>query len=60
MPLFNRTAEENIRKDAVVVSIGYAVLDPSDEQLHDLLKRADQMMYERKRALKQMGAKTRD
>ena len=57
---FNRTAEENIRKDAVVVSIGYAVLDPSDEQLHDLLKRADQMMYERKRALKQMGAKTRD
>lgn len=57
---FNRTVEENIKKDAVVVSIGYAVLDPSDEQLHDLLKRADQMMYERKRALKQMGAKTRD
>lgn len=57
---FNRQVEENIAKDQVVVSIGYSTLQPGDEQLHDIFERADQMMYERKKQLKSMGAKTRE
>ena len=57
---FNRQIEENIKTDEVVVSIGYSTLQPDDEQLHDLFERADQMMYERKKELKNMGAKTRE
>lgn len=57
---FNRKVEENIKNNEVVVSIGYTTLQPEDEQLHDLFQRADQMMYERKKLLKSMGAKTRD
>ena len=56
----NRQMEANIKADRVVVSIGYAVLTPQDRQLSDLFERADNMMYERKKALKQMGARTRD
>lgn len=56
----NRKVEANIKADKVVVSIGYAVLTPQDRQLSDVFARADNMMYERKKALKQMGAKTRD
>ena len=56
----NRQMEANIKADRVVVSIGYAVLTPQDRQLSDLFERADNMMYARKKALKQMGARTRD
>jgi diguanylate cyclase (GGDEF)-like protein len=57
---FNRKVEENIRKNEVVISIGYSAIKPEDEQLHDLFERADRMMYERKKELKSMGAKTRE
>jgi len=56
----NRRVEANIKANKVVVSIGYAVLTPQDRQLSDVFERADNMMYERKKALKQMGARTRD
>ncbi|WP_024865090.1 GGDEF domain-containing protein [Butyrivibrio sp. FCS014] len=57
---FNRQVEENIGNGDVVVSIGYTTLQPSDEQLHDLFERADHMMYDRKKELKSMGARTRE
>lgn len=55
----NRQVEANISTDDVVISIGYSVLTAEDEQLRDVFARADQMMYERKKELKGMGAKTR-
>lgn len=54
---FNRKVEENVRENGVVVSIGYSVLKPEDQKLRDVFERADQMMYERKKTLKEMGAK---
>ena len=57
---FNKQVEENIKNNGVVVSIGYATLQPDDEQLHDLFERADHMMYDRKKQLKSMGARTRE
>ena len=57
---FNKQVEENIGKNGVVVSIGYSTLLPTDEQLHDVFERADHMMYDRKKELKSMGAKTRE
>ena len=57
---FNRQVEENIKKNGVVVSIGYSTLQPGDEQLHDIFERADHMMYDRKKELKSMGARTRE
>ena len=56
---FNRKVEEHIKTKEVVVSIGYSTLNPEDEQLHDVFERADQMMYKRKKELKEMGAPTR-
>ena len=56
----NRKVEANIQEDKVVISFGCAILTPQDRQLRDVFERADNMMYERKKALKQMGAKTRD
>ena len=56
----NKEIEENIEKDKVVISIGYSVLKEEDTQIHDIFERADQMMYERKKELKGMGAKTRE
>ncbi len=55
----NRRVEENIPENAVVVSVGFAVLGQEDHQLRDVFERADQMMYERKKELKAMGARTR-
>ena len=55
----NRKVEENIKENAVVVSIGYSVLEQGDSQLKDVFERADKMMYERKKELKAMGARTR-
>ncbi|MCR4740908.1 MAG: GGDEF domain-containing protein [Lachnospiraceae bacterium] len=55
---FNRKVEENIKENKVVVSIGYSVLKDTDGQIGDAFERADQMMYERKKELRAMGAKT--
>ncbi len=55
----NREVEANIGKNAVVVSVGYSVLGRTDRQLRDVFERADQMMYERKKELKAMGAASR-
>lgn len=55
----NRRAEANIREGAVVIAAGYAVREQGDGRLHDVFDRADQMMYERKKELKAMGARTR-
>ncbi len=55
----NREIEENIKKNAVVVAIGYSTLTPEDQMVHEIFERADHMMYERKKQLKQMGAATR-
>ena len=57
---FNLQAEENIKKNEVVVSIGHSTLLPDDEQLHDVFERADHMMYDRKKELKSMGARKRE
>ena len=57
---FDRQVEENIKKNKVVVSIGCSVLHHDDEQLHDIFERADHIMYERKKELKSMGARTRE
>ncbi len=54
-----RVIEENIKKKEVVISIGYSELKPEDQLVHDVFERADQMMYERKQQLKQMGAPAR-
>ncbi len=48
----NRRVEENKKKNAVVISLGYSVLEPEDQRLSDVFERADQMMYERKKELK--------
>ncbi len=60
MEEFNKKMEDNIQEGAVVISLGHSSLQPEDENLHDVFERADQMMYERKKALKAMGAKTRE
>ena len=57
---FNKQIEENIKNNGVVVSIGYSTLQPGDEQLHDIFERADHRMYDRKKELKSMGARTRE
>ncbi len=57
---FNEQVEENIKNNGVVVSIGYSTLQPDDEKLYVVFERADQMMYERKKELKSMGARTRE
>lgn len=54
----NRKVEENIKDKAVVISIGYSVLNKEDQQLSDVFDRADRMMYERKKELKSLGAPT--
>lgn len=55
----NHVIEENVKKKKAVVSIGYSELTPDDQLVHDVFERADQMMYQRKQQLKQMGAPTR-
>ena len=57
---FNKKVESNIGTGDVVISLGYSTLTEGDEQLKDIFKRADQMMYKRKNELKGMGAITRD
>jgi diguanylate cyclase (GGDEF)-like protein len=55
----NHRFEENIQEDGVVVAMGSSVLKPEDQRLQDVFDRADAMMYERKKELKSVGAKTR-
>ncbi|MCR5507187.1 MAG: diguanylate cyclase [Lachnospiraceae bacterium] len=55
----NLAIEDNIKNKEVIISIGYSVLKPEDQLVHDVFERADQMMYKRKQQLKQMGAPTR-
>lgn len=54
----NRAVESNIKENAVVISIGYSVLQKEDQYLSDVFERADKMMYERKEELKAMGSRT--
>ena len=57
----NTAIEGNIGTDRVVASLGLAVYDPEkDHYFHEVFKRADGLMYERKQQLKSMGAVTRD
>ena len=50
---FRKIIDENQRNGHVVVSSGLAVYQPdNDESFNDVFKRADQLMYERKQALK--------
>ncbi len=55
----NAKVERNIQENGVVVSIGHSHLNADDSQLRDVFERADQEMYERKKLLKEMGAKVR-
>ena len=57
---FDRQVEENIKEGKVVVSAGMSEFDPqTDNCFHTVFERADQLMYERKSKLKEMGAKSR-
>ena len=57
----NKTFEANIGSDNVVASLGFADYDPeTDKSFHEVFKRADGLMYERKMQLKSMGAAVRD
>lgn len=56
----NKVIEENIKEDKVVVAIGYSTITEDDKEVHDIFERADRMMYERKKQLKEMGSKSRD
>lgn len=58
---FNRTVEDNVGSGEVVASLGVAEFDCGvDQSFHEVFKRADRLMYERKAQLKRMGAVTRD
>lgn len=57
----NSIIEENIGSNKVVASLGFTDFDPeTDNSFHEVFKRADGLMYERKMQLKSMGAVTRD
>ena len=57
----NEEIEGNIGTDRVVISIGLAEFDKeSDFNVHEVFKRADESMYERKLQLKSMGASVRE
>jgi len=57
----NRVIEENIGTDSVVISLGLAEYNSeTDKNIHDVFKRADALMYERKKQLKSMGAVIRE
>ena len=56
----NRRVEENLKQDSVVISVGMSDYVPGkDAEFHVVFERADALMYQRKNALKAMGAKTR-
>lgn len=56
----NHRVEENLSTGKVVVSGGMSDFNPEkDENYHQVFERADALMYQRKKELKAMGAKTR-
>ena len=58
---FNEKVEQHIGSDKVVASLGLSDYDAeTDASFHEVFKRADGLMYERKMQLKSMGAATRD
>ena len=57
----NAQIEENLRTGKVVASLGMTEYErENDMTFHEVFKRADGLMYERKMQLKSMGAVTRD
>lgn len=57
----NAMIEENLRSGGVVASLGLSVFDSAkDRSFHEVFKRADTLMYERKMQLKDMGADIRN
>lgn len=57
----NKTIEDHIGGNEVVASLGMTDFEPeNDQSFHEVFKRADGLMYERKLQLKSMGAVTRD
>jgi diguanylate cyclase (GGDEF)-like protein len=57
---FNERVESNIASGDVIVSAGISEFEKgTDESIHAVFQRADQVMYERKKELKAMGARTR-
>lgn len=57
----NAEIESNLTTGKVVASLGMAEFDKEkDQSFHEVFKRADEMMYERKLDLKRRGAETRD
>ena len=57
----NRRLEENIKDGGVVVAAGLSDYIPDyDESIKTVFERADLMMYERKKELKDKGSKTRE
>ncbi|MBQ7624603.1 MAG: amino acid permease [Clostridia bacterium] len=57
----NELIEKNIETKDVVISIGRADYIPgTDRTFHAVFERADNLMYERKKELKSMGAITRE
>ena len=60
METLNRQVEENILSEKVVVSAGLSDFRAGEDSLlHDVFERADARMYQRKKELKDMGARTR-
>ena len=59
MAQLQRTSEDNIGSDRVVISAGLSEYLPGDQSFHAAFERADQRMYQNKQALKSMGARTR-
>lgn len=57
----NEKIESNLQEGEVVASLSMAEYDAgSDKSFHDVFKRADGLMYQRRMQLKGMGAITRD
>ena len=57
----NEQIEKNLDSGKVVASLGMAIYEPDrDLSFHEVFKRADEMMYERKMQLKNVGAVIRD
>ncbi len=58
---FNKVAEDNIKSGKVVISAGLADYDSEvDDTFHEVIEKADKLMYARKLELKGMGAITRE
>ena len=61
MKAMDKRVEANIALQEVVVSASYSDFDKEkDTKFHDAFERADALMYERKKWLKKMGARTRE